>query len=416
MEIQPEELRKIIKFYRIHHELKFIGFRAVDPDTFWYFFRDKKHRSYILCASDYIWWVCGNDEPPKTLINDYFTDFPYSFTVKKWLTSHDGLDSDDESGDYEGHLYWASNGDRCVMAEVEGEIPKKAIQTLVTEIPVHDELEIAVYARRFIGNEVVSSVPRPSNQNPKILEENIRELIRANMLTIAEKMITTGVDGMTEEELKACNSETFRYARMWPTEREESKPDWMARKEVLGSGSQIDEEKFLVDLNNQSWLALCELRDFPNYFDERSMLFSLLKRYVRLHENRPGPKFLPRQTIFSILEKFEIKSAGRLSFQTMIESAKDCKLYIFYDELDVKYVLICRDIKTSNLDQEKNYLSQESDMVVEKFYNLKSNAEKYYYVCDENEAIITTEDTEVAEAKDASEKKKYYFLVGRIQD
>ena len=39
MEIQQKELMKIIKHYRIHNKVSFIGFHAVDPDTTWYFFR-----------------------------------------------------------------------------------------------------------------------------------------------------------------------------------------------------------------------------------------------------------------------------------------------------------------------------------------------------------------------------------------
>ena len=41
MEIQTDELERIIKFYRISDDLDFIGFRTVDPDTFGMFFRVK---------------------------------------------------------------------------------------------------------------------------------------------------------------------------------------------------------------------------------------------------------------------------------------------------------------------------------------------------------------------------------------
>ena len=80
---------------------------------------------------------------------------------------------------------------------------------------------------------------------------------------------------------------------------------------------------------------------------------------------------MPKQTVFSILEKFKINSAGELRFQTMIECAKDCKLYVFVDDLDTKYVLICRDVRLENLDQEKSYLAQESRMEIADFYRLK---------------------------------------------
>jgi len=56
MEIQTDELERIIKFYRISDDLDFIGFRTVDPDTFWYVFQSKNNprRNFILHASDYI--------------------------------------------------------------------------------------------------------------------------------------------------------------------------------------------------------------------------------------------------------------------------------------------------------------------------------------------------------------------------
>lgn len=83
MEIQQKELMKIIKHYRIHNKVSFIGFHAVDPDTIWYFFRAKNGDFYILEASDYVVWVCGNGEPPKYLQADYYEDFSYSFKVKR---------------------------------------------------------------------------------------------------------------------------------------------------------------------------------------------------------------------------------------------------------------------------------------------------------------------------------------------
>ena len=43
MEIQTDELERIIKFYRISDDLDFIGFRKVDPDTFWYVFQSKNN-------------------------------------------------------------------------------------------------------------------------------------------------------------------------------------------------------------------------------------------------------------------------------------------------------------------------------------------------------------------------------------
>ena len=54
MEIQQKELMKIIKHYRIHNKVSFIGFHAVEPDTTWYFFRAKNDDFYILEASDYV--------------------------------------------------------------------------------------------------------------------------------------------------------------------------------------------------------------------------------------------------------------------------------------------------------------------------------------------------------------------------
>lgn len=417
MEIQTDELERIIKFYRISDDLDFIGFRTVDPDTFWYVFQSKNNprRNFILHASDYISWCCGEGEPPEFLEANYFTDFICSFPVKRWLTSHDGLNLDDETGDREGYLYWASTGDRCMMAEIEGEIPEMAIRTLKTEIPIHDELEIAAYARHFIGNETFSEIPRPSSQDSKFLDENIRRIIRTNMLKIAEKILAAGVTGVTEEDLENCNSESFRYTRLWPIEEREYKPDWVVEKDTSKSISKINEVNFLVKINNQSWLALCEIRDFPNYFDERNILITILNRYIRLHSDRPGPRFLPRQTVFSILEKFKINSAGELRFQIMIECAKDCRLYVFVDDLDTKYVLICRDVRLENLDQEKSYLAQESGMEIADFYRLKDDFEEYYYTCNENE-VVDTKNIETAETEDIQEERKYYFLAGRVQD
>ena len=177
MEIQQKELMKIIKHYRIHNKVSFIGFHAVEPDTTWYFFRAKNDDFYILEASDYIIWVCGNGEPPKYLQADYYEDFSYSFKVERWLTSHNGLDKTDESGDYEGYLYWASNGDRCVMAKIKGKFSDYKIMNLVSKIPPHSELELAIFEKRRISCESVSEVPRPADQDLNILTKHIQELV-----------------------------------------------------------------------------------------------------------------------------------------------------------------------------------------------------------------------------------------------
>ena len=99
----------------------------------------------------------------------------------------------------------------------------------------------------------------------------------------------------------------------------------------------------------------------------------------------------------------------------MIECAKDCKLYVFIDDLDTKYILICRDIMIGNLDQEKKYLAQESGMEIADFYRLKDDFEEYYYTCNENE-VVDTKNIKIAETEDIQEERKYYFLAGRIQD
>ena len=98
----------------------------------------------------------------------------------------------------------------------------------------------------------------------------------------------------------------------------------------------------------------------------------------------------------------------------MIECAKDCKLYVFVDDLDTKYVLICRDVRLENLDQEKSYLAQESGMEIADFYRLKDDFEEYYYTCNENE-VVDTKNIKIAETEDVQEERKYYFLAGRVQ-
>ena len=237
MEIQQKELMKIIKYYRIHNKVSFIGFHVVDPDTTWYFFRAKNDDFYILEASDYIIWVCGNGEPPKYLQADYYKDFSHSFKVKKWLTSHNGLDKTDESGDYEGYLYWASNSDRCVMAKIKGKFSDYKIMNLVSKIPPHSELELAIFEKRRISCESVSEVPRPADQDINILTKHIQELVQKEVLELAQKIINTDQKNLSEEDLSKCNYDLFQYAQIW---------------------SENDGDKFkeniLIELNNQSWL------------------------------------------------------------------------------------------------------------------------------------------------------------------
>ena len=98
----------------------------------------------------------------------------------------------------------------------------------------------------------------------------------------------------------------------------------------------------------------------------------------------------------------------------MIGCAKDCKLYVFVDDLDTKYVLICRDVRLEILDQEKSYLAQESRMEIADFYRLKDDFEEYYYTCNENE-VVDTKNIETTETEDTQEERKYYFLAGRVQ-
>ena len=98
----------------------------------------------------------------------------------------------------------------------------------------------------------------------------------------------------------------------------------------------------------------------------------------------------------------------------MIECAKDCKLYVVVDDLDTKYVLIWRDVRLENLDQEKSYLAQESGMEIADFYRLKDDFEEYYYTCNENE-VVDAKNIETTETEDTQEERKYYFLAGRVQ-
>ncbi len=397
MELSREEFADILKFYRIDDKLEFIGYHEVDPDTFWYFFHDKRSAAYyILEVADYITWVCGQEEVPETLDCYYYPDFSYSFEVKRWLTSHDGLDKTNESGDYEGYMYWANNGYRCVMAEIAKPIAVDTIKKLKTEIAEHDELEIALFKRRFIGAERVSAIPRPQSQNLEELDKNICEIIYKNAIADAKSLLGIGIESLTEEKLKIFNSKTFKYAREWPKET----------KDI--DKRNINEPRLLGELNRQSWLALCELRDFPEYFEERNLLFPLLRRYVRLCGDQSEPKFLPRKVASEILERFDIKSAGELRFHTMFKSAADCKVYIFIDELDTEYALVCRDNKIGNLDQERYILSQESGLEIEQFYSLKTDPEESYYSCNENSLGVNRSTNE-------TEEHIYYFLVGRLQ-
>ena len=94
---------------------------------------------------------------------------------------------------------------------------------------------------------------------------------------------------------------------------------------------------------------------------------------------------------------------------------KGLQVICFFDDLDTKYVLICRDVRLENLDQEKSYLAQESRMEIADFYRLKDDFEEYYYTCNENE-VVDTKNIETTETEDTQEERKYYFLAGRIQD
>ena len=390
MEIQQKELMKIIKHYRIQDKVSFIGFHAVDPDTTWYFFRAKNDVFYILEASDYVVWVCGNGEPPKYLQADYYEDFSYSFKVKRWLTSHNGLDKTDESGDYEGYLYWASNSDRCVMAKIKGKFSDYKIMNLISKIPPHSELELAIFGKRQISCELVSGVPRPTDQNINILTKKIQKLIQKEVLELAQKIINTDQKNLSEEDLSKCNYDLFKYVQIWSE----------------NDGGKFEENIF-IELNNQSWLALCEKRDFPSLFEERNALVFLFKRYWHLIKKIPGPKFLPRKVLYSLLQKFELRSSGELSFKTMKGYAEDCKIYLFEDELECNFYLICRNIEQTNIDQEKTLLQQDFNINIAQFYHLKNDRKKYYYICNASEIVVDPNPNNV----DIDEK--YYFSVAR---
>ena len=266
MELQPNELETIIKAYRLNN-LDFIGFERVMPDDIAYYFCDKDKKLFILIASDYVAWGCGNDEPPETIQYSYYADHERNFPVKKWLTLHNGLNKNDESGDFEGYIYWASNGDRCTMAEIAGKLTDFQLNNLEKEIPYRAKTDIAIHAKRMIMAETISAVPRPSYQNEEHLNRNIRNAILDDLKHIAKYFINLGVSDIKINDIKNLNRDAYLYALEWD--------------EYVHDEHEIQKE--IVAINNQSWLALCELREESSAKKEIKKLLKIFENFLNLY-------------------------------------------------------------------------------------------------------------------------------------
>ena len=199
MLIEQEELEKIIKYYRLGNDVEFVGYQWVEPDTVWYYFRDRADNFYLLEASDYIMWIGGHGNPPEVMKDDYYEDANVSFPIEKWLTCHDNLDYNNYSGDYEGYVYWAKNSDRCIMAKVKGKFSDYKLENITKELPHYNQVDVATYAKKRIESELVSLVPRPEDQDVKLLSQKICNSIQDEIVKMAERLtiLNTG---------KACNT------------------------------------------------------------------------------------------------------------------------------------------------------------------------------------------------------------------
>lgn len=87
--------------------------------------------------------------------------------------------------------------------------------------------------------------------------------------------------------------------------------------------------------------------------------------------------------------------------------AEDCKIYLFKDELECNFYLICRNIEQTNIDQEKTLLQQDFNINIAQFYHLKNDCEKYYYICDASEIVVDSNSNNI------DNDEKYYFSVAR---
>lgn len=262
MELQIEELKKVIKTYRLEN-LNFVGYEWTTPDDCFYYFSDKNDALYILVASDYVSWGCGNDEPPKTIQTDYYKDHKRNFLVKKWLTTHDGLDEKDESGDFEGYIYWASNGDRCTMAEIDGKVSDYELRGIDKGIPYRSQTSIAIYAKRMIMSEKVSAIPRPSYQNEEHLKKNILDAIIVDIKDIARIYSETDIENFNIHYIQNLIRSFHQFATEWSKNTDDN-------HEVM---------RKIVEINNQGWLTLCAFRENRGKKNELKKLLKLLEEF-----------------------------------------------------------------------------------------------------------------------------------------
>ena len=86
---------------------------------------------------------------------------------------------------------------------------------LISKIPPHSELELAIFEKRQISCELVSGVPRPTDQDLNILTKHIQELVQKEVLELAKKIINTDQRDLSEEDLSKCNYDLFQYAQIW---------------------------------------------------------------------------------------------------------------------------------------------------------------------------------------------------------
>lgn len=73
-------------------------------------------------------------------------------------------------------------------------------------------------------------------------------------------------------------------------------------------------------------------------------------------------KKISGKELFSIISLFKINLG--LTFEKYIDFEPDCKIYIFKNDLDDKFALICRDIEVQDFEAENRILKEELNITI----------------------------------------------------